>query len=55
VDCIIIATAHNEFIEMQLNEIKTLTNKKCLFVDGRCAFNLEYIKNAGFVFRGVGR
>ena len=54
-DCIIIATAHKEFLEMDLNEIKLLTNEKCLFIDGRCVFNPDNILDAGFIFRGVGR
>ncbi|MDI6644483.1 MAG: nucleotide sugar dehydrogenase [Methanobacteriaceae archaeon] len=55
VDCIIIATAHNEFKEMDLDDIKSLTDENCLFVDGRCAFNPDHVMNAGFVYKGVGR
>ena len=54
VDCIIIATAHNEFKEMDLNDIRSLTAKDSLFVDGRRVFNPESIQEIGFVFRGIG-
>ncbi|MGC9516937.1 MAG: nucleotide sugar dehydrogenase [Methanomicrobiales archaeon] len=55
VDCIIIATVHEEFLKMNLEEIKSLTAEKCLFIDGRCVFDPYSIIEAGFVFRGVGR
>ncbi len=55
VDCIIIATAHKQFQNMNLKGIKKLTNEKCVFVDGRCMFDPEDVSDAGFVFKGVGR
>ena len=55
VDCIIIATAHNEFKEMDLDEIKSLTNDNCLFVDGRCSFNPDDVINSGYVYKVIGR
>lgn len=48
-DCVVLATAHNEFIT---NE--SVYKDQNLFVDGRNALNKEYFHNNGILYKGIG-
>ena len=50
-ECILIATDHNEFKE--INEIET--GKVKVIIDGRNCLDKNSIKNKGIVYRGIGR
>jgi nucleotide sugar dehydrogenase len=54
-DCIIIGTAHDEFRNLDLEELSRLANSKAGFVDARNLLSPAAIVKAGFAFRGVGR
>ncbi len=53
VDCIIIATDHKHFSELNLAEIKALMNKNPLIVDGKRIINPAVAKNTGFDYIAV--
>jgi len=50
-DCILLATDHTEFREMDPNKLK----KVKVVVDGRNCLDKEKIKKLGVVYRGIGR
>ena len=52
-DYIILATAHNEFKEMDLNKLKE--NNIKIIIDGRNCLDKEKIKSLGILYHGVGR
>ena len=52
-DYIILATAHREFIEMDLNKLKE--NNIKVIIDGRNCLNKEKIKEIGILYHGIGR
>jgi UDP-N-acetyl-D-mannosaminuronate dehydrogenase len=53
-DAVILVTAHNEFKNI---EIKSLTQKMNtpIFIDTRGIIDMTSAKNAGVIFRGIGR
>ena len=53
-DAIILVTAHNEFKKI---DIKSLTQKMKtpIFIDTRGIIDMDLAKNAGVIFRGIGR
>jgi len=53
-DVVVLVTEWNEFKELDLGRIKE-SMKGNLFVDGRNMYDSNEIKNAGFVYIGVGR
>ena len=52
-DCIIIATDHKEFSEMNLAEIKPKMNENPLIVDGRRIIDPATAENIGFAYVAV--
>jgi nucleotide sugar dehydrogenase len=52
VDCIVLMANHKEFESTDMDSISV--NGKVVFVDGCRVKNPENIKNAGFIYRGVG-
>jgi len=53
-DCLIIITDHAEFRNLNLEEIKALTNEKLVIVDGRRIVNPREAEDLGFTYCGVG-
>jgi UDPglucose 6-dehydrogenase len=53
-DAIIVNTEWNEFIQLDLEEIKKKM-KQPVIIDGRNIYDPEKMKALGFVYRGVGR
>jgi nucleotide sugar dehydrogenase len=54
-DCIVVGTAHDEFRNLDLEELSSLASSKAGFVDARNLVSPAAIVRAGFAFRGVGR
>jgi dTDP-alpha-D-glucose dehydrogenase len=54
-DCLLVLCGHEEFHQFPKNTMKELTNKKCIFLDGRNSFNKKDIEAAGFTYQGIGR
>ncbi|NPA38750.1 MAG: nucleotide sugar dehydrogenase [Candidatus Nanohaloarchaeota archaeon] len=56
VDVIVIATDHDYYKNLNLEELKKYTKKeKVIFFDGRLIFDPDKVKEAGFIYIGVGR
>lgn len=53
-DCVVIATDHEMFKNLDLQRIKALMNEKPAFVDGKRIVSPEEAKKHGFVYFGVG-
>lgn len=53
-DCLIIATDHSEFKNLNLSEIKQLMNKKPAIVDGRRIIKPADTEKHGFTYYGIG-
>jgi UDP-N-acetyl-D-mannosaminuronic acid dehydrogenase len=53
-DAILIVTAHKQYYEMDLNELKQKLNHPVM-IDGRDVYNQDDCENAGFIYRGVGK
>lgn len=53
-DLLIILTEWNEFKELDLSKIK-LAMKQPILLDGRNIYNIEKVKELGFMYQGVGR
>jgi nucleotide sugar dehydrogenase len=54
-DCVVIGTAHDEFRNLDLDEISNLTRNRAAFVDARNLVSPVAAVKAGFAYRGVGR
>ncbi len=54
-DCIIVATEHARFREIEPSYIAKLIRAPCAFVDARGIFNPEEVSKCGFIWRGLGR
>lgn len=54
-DCIIIGTAHNQFLEINLKEIVELMKKPAIIIDTRGIVSPNLAKESGFIYRGIGR
>ena len=54
-DCIVIGTAHREFVETELKLMAQLAESPAALVDSRNVVNPRDALAAGFMFRGVGR
>jgi len=55
-DVIAIFTAHDDYIDLDLDKIKRLSGKNCpVIVDGRNIIDPDVAIKKGFVYRGVGR
>ncbi len=52
-DCIIIATDHKAFLELDFRRVKALMNEKPVIVDGRRMLNPREMEQMGFVYRGI--
>jgi len=52
-ECLVIATAHKEFLEISYEELKK--NGIKVVVDGRNCLDKEKIKSLGIVYKGIGR
>lgn len=53
-DCILIATDHKVFSELNLSRLKALMNKNPIFVDGRRVINPIEAEKQGFIYVGIG-
>ena len=53
-DCIVIATDHNTFRELNLGRIKSLMNENPALIDGRRVVHPIEAKKQGFVYYGIG-
>jgi len=53
-DCIVMATDHKLFKELELGRIKALMNEKPVLVDGRRIVHAVEAKKQGFVYYGIG-
>jgi UDP-N-acetyl-D-mannosaminuronic acid dehydrogenase len=53
-DCLIIATDHTEFKNLNLNEIKQWMNEKPAIVDGRRIISSTETEKHGFIYYGIG-
>jgi nucleotide sugar dehydrogenase len=51
VECIVVASDHNEFKSIKASDLKSIK----LVIDGRNCMDKESIKNAGIVYKGIGR
>lgn len=54
-DCIVVATEHSRFKEIDLERVKNLAKKPCAIVDAREIFDPREAMKLGFVWRGLGR
>jgi len=55
-DVIAVFTAHDDYADLDLNEIKRLSGKDhTVIVDGRNVFDPEEVVKNGFIYRGIGR
>lgn len=53
-DCLVIITDHNEFKNLNLQEIETLINDKPTIIDGRRILNPSEAEALGFLYYGLG-
>lgn len=54
-DCLMVLCGHDEFINYSKAKLNELTNKKCIFLDGRNSFDRIEVENAGFIYQGIGK
>jgi UDP-N-acetyl-D-mannosaminuronic acid dehydrogenase len=54
-DCIVVATEHTAFKQINLEEITKYVNKPCAIVDARAIINPLIALKLGFIWRGLGR
>ncbi len=52
-ECIVLITAHNEFIKMNIKKFKKSGVK--VIIDGRNCLNKDKIRNNGIIYKGIGR
>jgi len=52
-DCLVLTTAHNEFLQLNLDQVKAAGVK--VIIDGRNCLDREKIKALGIVYKGIGR
>lgn len=55
VDCLIFATGHDQFKNLNLKKIKFLVRKPSAIVDMACAIDPVKAESEGFIYRGLGR
>lgn len=53
-DAVVLATAHDEFLDLDPNFVKN-TNNKRIFVDSQGVMDIHAAKKAGLIYRGTGR
>ncbi|MCR4434759.1 MAG: UDP-glucose/GDP-mannose dehydrogenase family protein [Clostridiales bacterium] len=53
-DCIVLFTEWEQFRHLDFKKLKSIVNR-CVFIDLRNMYEPEHVKNAGFVYQGVGR
>lgn len=53
-DCLVLVTAHDEYGQLDLDEIKKLMRTP-IIVDGRNVFDKKQCLSKGFIYRGVGQ
>jgi UDP-N-acetyl-D-mannosaminuronic acid dehydrogenase len=53
-DCVVLATDHKTFGELDLDELKALMSGRPVIVDGRRIMNPREVQERGFIFAGVG-
>jgi UDPglucose 6-dehydrogenase len=54
-DALILATKHDEFLDINLQEIKDIMNENPVIIDGRNVFDREDAEKKGFFYQGVGK
>jgi UDP-N-acetyl-D-mannosaminuronate dehydrogenase len=54
VDCVVIATDHKMFRDLDIPQIKALMKEKPALVDSRRIVNPEKAKKLGFIYFGIG-
>lgn len=55
VDLIACLAGHREFVITSLSALKEKTKTPCWFFDGRRSFDARAVKDAGFLYTGIGR
>jgi UDP-N-acetyl-D-mannosaminuronic acid dehydrogenase len=53
-DCLVLVTAHDEYKQLDLNEIKKMM-RTAIIIDGRNVFDKNECISKGFIYRGVGQ
>jgi len=53
-DAIVLMTGHDEYKELEYEEMLELMGEKPIIIDGRNIFNKEAARKKGFVYKGVG-
>jgi len=53
-DCIVVVTAYGAFRDLDLRQLRKLTEENSVMVDGRDLFNEEDAKKQGFPDAGIG-
>jgi UDP-N-acetyl-D-mannosaminuronate dehydrogenase len=54
-DALILATKHEQFLNIDLDLVKELMKEKPIIIDGRNTLKRETIEKAGFHYQGVGK
>jgi len=52
-DCVIVAVAHDEFMQMKLEDLTRMMNDKPVLVDVRGILDEEEAKEKGFYYKGL--
>jgi UDP-N-acetyl-D-mannosaminuronate dehydrogenase len=53
-DCMVIVTKHRGYYDLDLEHVAELM-RTLVIVDGRTVFDAKVCREAGFVYRGVGK
>ena len=53
-DAMIVVTAHKEFHDLEPEFLKS-NMKSPIIIDSKCIINQQLAKNAGLIYRGIGR
>jgi len=53
-DALVVMVGHNEFRQLDLSKAKKLMNDNPVLIDGRRIYDIPKVKNAGFIYQGIG-
>jgi len=54
-DCVVIVTDHNEYRNINIQELAKKMRKPGVIIDGRNIFNPDSVRKAGLIYCGIGR